>query len=145
MTAREGALGFGTTSRRPWGARSVNDQSHCTHRKPASDGRGGNGRSAAVAPESPGKSERRGHVAAGQPEELERPLGHFQAAVVAPLSPVIERVIERRRLVEGRDGAERNQSRKRRAGRRWPHNPRRWLSRGPHARAKLQDACYCQI
>jgi len=144
VAARECALGFRAAARWARWPGALEDQSRCPYRDPTGNRRGGDRRTTAPASESPRQEESGRDVAARKSEQLERRLRDLDASIVVASRPIIGSAIERRRLVERSDGAEGAQCGERRAKRRCIYT-RAESTRAIHARAKLHDACYCEI
>jgi len=145
MAAGERAFRFWLAAGRPRWPGTMEDQSRYAHDEPTTDGRASDGRTTASLAESPSESECRRDVAAGETEDLERPLRQLDAPIVMAACPVVKRLVQRGRFVERGKRAERTERRERRAEGRWggPHDPRSRSSRHLHTRAELHDACYC--
>lgn len=88
--------------------RPVNHQTGEPESEPARERRFRDRRPAATLPPSqvPRDEERDGDVRAWQAKDLEWPQRLLEAAIVVTPCPVVERAIERRRLVDGGDEAE---------------------------------------
>ena len=145
VTTRERAFGFRTAAWRPRWTWALEDQSRGAHGDPARNRSDGDRRSTSPAPESSRQDESGRDIVARKPEQLERPLRQLDASIVVPACPIICSAIEWGRLVERSDCAEGAQRRQRRCQGRCVYHTRTKPARGIHARAKLHDACYCQI
>ena len=145
MSTWESAFRLGAAAGWARWTRALEYQSCCAYREPAGNGRRGDRASAASTPETPREEESGWDIPARKPEQLEGPLRELDAPVVVSSCPIIDIVIERVRFVERSDGAERAQRGQRRAERCCADHTRAEPTMLVHSRAKLHDACYCQI